>query len=40
MKPEEVAKCIEKIGIGFMFAPNFHPGMKYVMQEKLLTKQF
>ena len=31
IKPEEVAKCIEEIGIGFMFAPNFHPGMKYVM---------
>ena len=34
IKPEEVAKCIEEIGIGFMFAPNFHPGMKYVMPEK------
>ena len=31
IKPEEVAKCIEEIGIGFMFAPNFHPVMKYVM---------
>jgi anthranilate phosphoribosyltransferase len=27
--PEEVAKCIEKIGIGFMFAPVYHPAMKY-----------
>jgi anthranilate phosphoribosyltransferase len=24
-----VAQCLEKIGIGFMFAPNFHPAMKY-----------
>jgi anthranilate phosphoribosyltransferase len=27
--PEEVAKCIEKVGIGFMFAPVYHPAMKY-----------
>ncbi|MGB9978190.1 anthranilate phosphoribosyltransferase [Methanobacterium sp.] len=28
---EEVEKSMEKAGIGFMFAPNFHPAMKYVM---------
>ncbi len=27
--PEEVQRCIEKIGIGFMFAPRFHGAMKY-----------
>ena len=27
---EAVAQCVETIGIGFMFAPNFHPAMKYV----------
>ena len=26
-----VTKCIEKIGIGFMFAPSLHPAMKYAM---------
>jgi len=26
---EAVAKCVETVGIGFMFAPNFHPAMKY-----------
>jgi anthranilate phosphoribosyltransferase len=26
---EKVADCIEKTGIGFMFAPAFHPAMKY-----------
>ena len=26
---EAVAQCLEKIGIGFMFAPIFHPAMKY-----------
>ena len=27
----EVENCIEHAGIGFMFAPNFHPAMKKVM---------
>ena len=27
--PEAVAECIETIGIGFMFAPIFHPAMKH-----------
>ena len=27
--PCEVRECIEDIGIGFMFAPIFHPAMKY-----------
>ena len=31
LSPNQVAKCIKEIGIGFMFAQNFHPGMKYVM---------
>ncbi|MDO8567299.1 MAG: anthranilate phosphoribosyltransferase [Dehalococcoidales bacterium] len=26
---EGVAKCLETVGIGFMFAPAFHPAMKY-----------
>lgn len=26
---EAVAQCLNKIGIGFMFAPIFHPAMKY-----------
>ncbi|MGF7118305.1 anthranilate phosphoribosyltransferase [Methanobacterium oryzae] len=26
-----VEKCMEESGIGFMFAPNFHPAMKHVM---------
>ncbi|TAN06263.1 MAG: anthranilate phosphoribosyltransferase [Rhodanobacteraceae bacterium] len=28
--PEQVAHCIEQTGIGFMFAPRFHPAMKVV----------
>ncbi|NDA57146.1 MAG: anthranilate phosphoribosyltransferase, partial [Betaproteobacteria bacterium] len=30
LKPEQVARCIEDIGLGFMFAPNHHPAMKNV----------
>ena len=26
---EQVQQCIEKVGMGFMFAPAFHPAMKY-----------
>ncbi len=29
-RPQEVQSCIEKIGIGFLFAPTFHPSMKNV----------
>jgi anthranilate phosphoribosyltransferase len=28
---QQVATCIEEIGIGFMFAPMFHPAMKYAI---------
>ncbi len=28
--PETVAECIKQAHIGFMFAPKFHPAMKYV----------
>jgi anthranilate phosphoribosyltransferase len=28
--PEKVAQCIRQAHIGFMFAPKFHPAMKYV----------
>jgi len=31
LDPEGVKKCIEKVGIGFMFAPLFHPAMKFAM---------
>ena len=28
--PEEVARCIDEVGFGFMFAPHHHPAMKHV----------
>jgi len=27
--PDEVAECLEKVGLAFMFAPVFHPAMKH-----------
>jgi anthranilate phosphoribosyltransferase len=29
LSPLEVARCLDEIGIGFMFAPNHHSAMKY-----------
>src|SRR5512134_2106288 len=31
LTPEQVAQAIETIGIGFMFAPRFHPAMKHAI---------
>ncbi len=30
LSPQQVARCIDEIGIGFIFAPLFHPAMKNV----------
>ena len=29
LNAEQVRRCLEKVGMGFMFAPVFHPAMKY-----------
>jgi len=29
LNPDSVARCVEEIGIGFMFAQVYHPAMKY-----------
>lgn len=29
--PEQVADCIEEVGIGFLFAPLYHPAMKFAI---------
>ena len=29
LPPEAVARCVDEIGIGFMFAPAYHPAMKH-----------
>jgi anthranilate phosphoribosyltransferase len=31
LTPEQVAACIDQVGIGFIFAPRFHPAMKYAI---------
>ena len=31
LSPEQVGECIKNVGIGFMFAPKFHPAMKYAI---------
>ena len=30
LSPEAIARCIDAVGVGFMFAPNHHPAMKNV----------
>ncbi len=34
MQPEEAAKAIEEIGLGFLFAPIYHPAMKNVIRQR------
>lgn len=29
--PEQVGRCIDEVGIGFLFAPALHPAMKYAI---------
>jgi anthranilate phosphoribosyltransferase len=31
LSPEDVGACIEQVGIGFLFAPKFHPAMRYAI---------
>ncbi len=31
MEPDSVRECIEQVGMGFLFAPRFHPAMRHVM---------
>jgi anthranilate phosphoribosyltransferase len=34
LEPKAIESIIEKIGIGFMFAPAFHPAMKYAAETR------
>jgi anthranilate phosphoribosyltransferase len=34
LHPEAVQNIIEKVGVGFMFAPAFHPAMKYAAEPR------
>jgi len=31
LSAEAIAKCIDDVGVGFMFAPNMHPAMKHAV---------
>ena len=31
LSPEDVARCIDEVGFGFLFAPSLHPAMKYAI---------
>ena len=31
LSPEAVARCIDEVGIGFLFAPELHPAMKHAV---------
>ncbi len=31
LSPEQVARCIDEVGIGFLFAPKLHPAMKHAL---------
>jgi anthranilate phosphoribosyltransferase len=34
LKPFEVEKIIEQVGIGFIYAPAFHPAMRYAVEPR------
>jgi anthranilate phosphoribosyltransferase len=34
LQPQAVQEIIEKVGVGFMFAPAFHPAMKFAAQTR------
>jgi anthranilate phosphoribosyltransferase len=34
LEAEKVRACIEEVGIGFLFAPRFHPAMRHVMRAR------
>lgn len=36
--PDQIKKCVESAGIGFMFAPNFHPAMKVFAPVRQILK--
>ncbi len=31
LSPQKVAECVKELGIGFLFAPSFHPAMKHAI---------
>ncbi|KAA8499315.1 Anthranilate phosphoribosyltransferase, chloroplastic [Porphyridium purpureum] len=38
LAPDKVKQCVEEVGIGFIFAPHFHPAMKKVVEVRRKLK--
>ena len=38
LAPLQVQRCIEEVGMGFLFAPLLHPAMKYAMPARKMLK--
>ncbi|MES2664029.1 MAG: anthranilate phosphoribosyltransferase [Pseudomonadota bacterium] len=34
LTPEQMARCIDSLGVGFLFAPLLHPAMKYAVEPR------
>jgi len=34
LSPDQVEKCLEEVGIAFLFAPVFHPAMRYALEPR------
>ena len=42
LNADKVGECIEQTNLGFLFAPNFHPAMKYAgkVRREIMTRTF
>ncbi|MFL6447180.1 MAG: anthranilate phosphoribosyltransferase [Bryobacteraceae bacterium] len=38
LSPEQVAGCVQEIGIGFLYAPSFHPSMSNAREARALLR--
>lgn len=36
LEPEQLARCIREVGVGFVFAPKYHPAFKAVVEARKL----
>ncbi|MGB9593353.1 MAG: anthranilate phosphoribosyltransferase [Anaerolineae bacterium] len=34
LDPEQIAQCIDEVGIGFLYAPRLHPSLRYVAEAR------
>jgi len=34
LSPEKIARCIDEVGVGFIYAPSFHPALYHVLQAR------